>query len=248
MTALYEVPVEPPVVSEPPAAELRSVSKWYGANRVLDEVSLRVKRGEIVALVGRSGSGKSTILRVLSGIAGDFQGEREVQGAPAVAFQEPRLFPWRSVRDNVRYGLTRAKLSRAEALSRADQALDEDARRDGYLLEASLGRDWVPVYEVSPSICGEDAYRIANIATYTDPHSLFRQTLLVTLTTEETRNILLGNRLTIRDRNGTVTRQEFDAPAIETALIDVFGLPLDGDWRRITARVGGAFEASIPTT
>ena len=48
VTALYEVPVEPPVVSEPPAAELRSVSKWYGANRVLDEVSLRVKRGEIV--------------------------------------------------------------------------------------------------------------------------------------------------------------------------------------------------------
>ncbi|RAS13917.1 MULTISPECIES: arylamine N-acetyltransferase family protein [Ensifer] len=118
---------------------------------------------------------------------------------------------------------------------------------DGYVLEALLGRDWVPVYEVSPSICGEDAYRIANIATYTDPHSLFRQTLLVTLTTEETRNILLGNRLTIRDRNGTVTRQEFDAPAIESALMNVFGLPLDGDWRRIAARAGGAFEASIPT-
>ena len=69
----------------------------------------------------------------------------------------------------------------------------------------------------------------------------------MTLTTEETRNILLGNRLTIRDRNGTVTRQEFDAPAIESALINVFGLPLDGDWRRIAARAGGAFEASIPT-
>lgn len=125
MTTLYEVPVEPPAVSEPPAAVLRSVSKWYGGNRVLDDVNLQVKRGEIVALVGRSGSGKSTILRVLSGLAGDFQGEREVRGAPAVAFQEPRLFPWRSVRDNVRYGLTRTKLSRGEALSRADQALDE---------------------------------------------------------------------------------------------------------------------------
>lgn len=125
MTALYEVPVETPKVSEPPAAVLRSVSKWYGGNRVLDDVNLQVKRGEIVALVGRSGSGKSTILRVLSGLAGDFQGEREVQGAPAVAFQEPRLFPWRSVRDNVRYGLTRAKLSRGESLSRAGQALTE---------------------------------------------------------------------------------------------------------------------------
>jgi len=125
MTTLYEAATEVPAVAEPPAGELRSVSKWYGGNRVLDDVTLRVKRGEIVALVGRSGSGKSTILRVLSGLAGDFQGRREVQGAPAVAFQEPRLFPWRSVRDNVRYGLARTKLSRAEALSRADQALAE---------------------------------------------------------------------------------------------------------------------------
>lgn len=125
MTALYEANVEPPAVSGPAVAELRSVSKWYGRNRVLDDVSLRVQRGEIVALVGRSGSGKSTVLRVLSGLAGEHQGRRTVQGAPAIAFQEPRLFPWRSVRDNVRYGLTRTKLSRAEAVSRAEQALTE---------------------------------------------------------------------------------------------------------------------------
>ncbi|MUL67184.1 sulfonate ABC transporter ATP-binding protein [Mycobacterium sp. CBMA 234] len=125
MTTLYELRSEALAFSDKPAAELRSVSKWYGGNRVLHDVSLRVGRGEIVALVGRSGSGKSTVLRVLSGLAGDHQGRREVQGAPAIAFQEPRLFPWRSVRDNVRYGLTRTKVSRAEALSRAEQALDE---------------------------------------------------------------------------------------------------------------------------
>jgi sulfonate transport system ATP-binding protein len=111
--------------TEAPAAQLRSVSKWYGHNRVLDDVSIRVGRGEIVALVGRSGSGKSTILRVLSGLAGEYEGDSEVLGAPAIAFQEPRLFPWRSVRDNVRYGLTRTKLSRTEAFSRVDRALDE---------------------------------------------------------------------------------------------------------------------------
>ncbi len=70
MTALYEAHVESPAVSEPLVAELHSVSKWYGRNRVLDDVSLRVKRGEIVALVGRSGSGKSTVLRVLSVLSG----------------------------------------------------------------------------------------------------------------------------------------------------------------------------------
>lgn len=119
---------------------------------------------------------------------------------------------------------------------------------DGYLLEAQLGRDWVPVYEVSPKICGEDAYRIANIAASTHPQSLFRQTLLVTLTTEEARKILFANRLTIRDRNGTVARHELDAPAIEAVLTDVFGLPFQDDWCRITARIGNTFEASTATT
>ncbi len=119
---------------------------------------------------------------------------------------------------------------------------------EGYLLEAQLGRDWVPVYEVSPKICGEDAYRIANIAASTHPQSLFRQTLLVTLTTEEARKILFANRLTIRDRNGTVARRDLDAPAIETALTGVFGLPFQDDWRRITARIGSTFEVSTATT
>ncbi|MGV0584080.1 ABC transporter ATP-binding protein [Mycobacteroides chelonae] len=124
MTAVFEL-ADLSRQSATPAAELTSVNKWYGRSRVLDDISLRVDRGEIVALVGRSGSGKSTVLRVLSGLAGDHDGERVVLGAPAVAFQEPRLFPWRSVRDNVLYGLTRTKLSKAEALSRVDRALDE---------------------------------------------------------------------------------------------------------------------------
>jgi sulfonate transport system ATP-binding protein len=125
MTVTYEFAADTTVAPNTPAAELRSVSKWYGTTRVLHDVSLRVGRGEIVALVGRSGSGKSTVLRVLAGLADDHQGYREVQGAPALAFQEPRLFPWRSVRENVRYGLTRSKIARAEAYSRTDRALAE---------------------------------------------------------------------------------------------------------------------------
>ena len=66
-----------------------------------DDISVRVDRGEIVALIGRSGSGKSTVLRVLAGLSTDHTGHREVVGAPALAFQEPRLFPWRDVRTNV---------------------------------------------------------------------------------------------------------------------------------------------------
>ena len=105
------------------AGELRNVDKWYGEHHVLDDVSVRIGNGEIVALIGRSGSGKSTVLRVLAGLSTDHTGERVVAGAPALAFQEPRLFPWRDVRTNVGYGLTRTRLSKAETAARADRAL-----------------------------------------------------------------------------------------------------------------------------
>ena len=105
------------------AGELRNVDKWYGEHHVLANVSVRIGNGEIVALIGRSGSGKSTVLRVLAGLSTDHTGERVVAGAPALAFQEPRLFPWRDVRTNVGYGLTRTRLAKADAAERADRAL-----------------------------------------------------------------------------------------------------------------------------
>jgi sulfonate transport system ATP-binding protein len=105
------------------AGELRHVNKWYGDHHVLIDVSVRIDRGEIVALIGRSGSGKSTVLRVLAGLSTDHTGDRVVAGAPALAFQEPRLFPWRDVRTNVAYGVTRGRLPRSEAQGRADRAL-----------------------------------------------------------------------------------------------------------------------------
>jgi sulfonate transport system ATP-binding protein len=105
------------------AGELRHVDKWYGEHHVLVDVSVQIGKGEIVALIGRSGSGKSTVLRVLSGLSTDHTGERLVAGAPALAFQEPRLFPWRDVRTNVVYGLTRTRLPKSEAVVRADRAL-----------------------------------------------------------------------------------------------------------------------------
>jgi sulfonate transport system ATP-binding protein len=105
--------------------KLSNVNKWYGTRRILDDISLEVRAHEIVALVGRSGCGKSTVLRVLAGLSADHTGNREVTGAPAVAFQEPRLFPWRDVLTNVLYGLNRTTMSRDAARTRSEQALAE---------------------------------------------------------------------------------------------------------------------------
>jgi sulfonate transport system ATP-binding protein len=125
------------------AAELRHVDKWYGQRKVLADVSLTVGKGEVVALIGRSGSGKSTVLRVLSGLSTDHTGQRVVAGAPALAFQEPRLFPWRDVRTNVGYGLTRIQLSKSEVRTRADRALADvglSDRSDAWPLTLSGGQ------------------------------------------------------------------------------------------------------------
>lgn len=125
------------------AAELRHIDKWYGEQQVLCDVSLTVGAGEIVALVGRSGSGKSTVLRVLAGLSKDHTGDRTVAGAPALAFQEPRLFPWRSVSTNVEYGLNRFRLPRAEVAARAREALADVGladRADAWPLTLSGGQ------------------------------------------------------------------------------------------------------------
>ena len=85
--------------------------KRFGGRRVLDDVRVRVAPGEIVCLVGASGCGKSTLLRIAAGLDREFEGFVRVGGRPhdaptrevGVVFQEPRLFPWCSVADNIAF-------------------------------------------------------------------------------------------------------------------------------------------------
>jgi sulfonate transport system ATP-binding protein len=84
---------------------VRGLVRQFGPRRVLDDLDLVVRQGEFVALLGRSGSGKSTLLRVLAGIDRDADGEITVNGTVSVAFQQPRLLPWRRVWRNVSLGL-----------------------------------------------------------------------------------------------------------------------------------------------
>ncbi|MCR3746816.1 ABC transporter ATP-binding protein [Lentzea californiensis] len=88
-----------------PAVSVRGLHKAFGARTVLDGIDLEVEPGEFVALLGRSGCGKSTLLRILAGLDREVGGEVEVPGTVSIAFQQPRLLPWRKVWRNISLGL-----------------------------------------------------------------------------------------------------------------------------------------------
>ena len=99
---------------------------------VLDNVSLRLCQNEIVGLLGRSGCGKSSLLRIVAGLALPKSGAVNYRGAPvtgpvqgvAMVFQSFALFPWLSVLENVELGLRARKVPETEARKRALAAID----------------------------------------------------------------------------------------------------------------------------
>ena len=94
-----------PADPDGPAARVRGLSRAFGGRVVLDGVDLDIAPGEFVAMLGVSGTGKSTLLRALAGLDREVTGELSVPGPVAVAFQEPRLLPWRRALANVALGL-----------------------------------------------------------------------------------------------------------------------------------------------
>ena len=109
---------------------LEHLSKTYAdGTHALADVNLSVREGEIVALVGGSGCGKTTLLRLVAGLdrpsegAVRLDGEALLEPHPAVGivFQEPRLLPWLTVSDNVGFGL--AGLRPEERRARVAHAL-----------------------------------------------------------------------------------------------------------------------------
>src|SRR5436305_11023093 len=98
----------------------------------LDDVSLDVGNREFVALLGPSGCGKSTLLYLLGGFLPTETGKISMDGAPigppgpdrGIVFQHFALFPWKTVRSNILYGLERMRLPRAEREQRAQAFID----------------------------------------------------------------------------------------------------------------------------
>ncbi|BBE79480.1 MULTISPECIES: amino acid ABC transporter ATP-binding protein [Phytobacter] len=120
------------------AITLSRITKSFGSTQVLKEISLDVSPGEVLVLIGASGSGKSTALRIMSGLETADGGEiwvnnvplhdhkrsREICGHVGMVFQQFNLFPHKTALGNVTLALIKAqKLSEAEANKRGMAAL-----------------------------------------------------------------------------------------------------------------------------
>jgi sulfonate transport system ATP-binding protein len=203
---------------------LDKVGKTYpNGVRALDGVSLEVALGEIVAVVGGSGCGKSTLLRVVSGLDRPSQGQVTLDGAVITAphekigiiFQEPRLLPWLSVRENVGFGL--ADRPKAERDARVAQALErvgltEKARMwprelsGGQAQRVAIARALVPRPEV---LLLDEPFSALDAFTRIDlqDHLLhlwadFKPTLLVVTHDVEEAVVLADRVLVMRPRPG----------------------------------------------
>ncbi len=124
-----------PAPSDAPAASVRGLSKSFKGVRVLEDVSFDVAEGEALVLLGASGSGKTTILRVIAGLERPDSGSvhlhgRDVTELPArergvgVIFQSYALFPRMTVEENVGYGLRIRGRRRRERREKVESLLE----------------------------------------------------------------------------------------------------------------------------
>ena len=105
--------------------EVRGVTRRFDDLVALQDTNLSVDEGEFVAIVGASGCGKTTLLRLIAGLDQDYAGEIALDGQRiagtslerSIVFQEPRLLPWLTLWDNVAVALDNAALSPAEKKS-----------------------------------------------------------------------------------------------------------------------------------
>ena len=121
----------------PAIAELCAVNKSFISDgghelKVLDQIDVAVHEGELLALLGQSGSGKSTILRCLTGLIEPTSGRVLRKGQPlhgvndeaSVVFQTFALYPWLTVEQNVAVGLMSRQVSRTERDAAVDRAIE----------------------------------------------------------------------------------------------------------------------------
>ncbi len=112
--------------------QVNNLTKRFGDLTVLDGINFNIKEGELLAIVGPTGCGKTTFLNTLSKLMPATEGEILIDGEEAnpkkhnisYVFQEPTCLPWRTVRENVAYGMEVKGVPKAEREQRATEIMD----------------------------------------------------------------------------------------------------------------------------
>ncbi|MFD0417615.1 ABC transporter ATP-binding protein [Streptomyces sp. NPDC127108] len=229
-----------------PATVVRvdGLTRAFDGRAVIDQLHLDVRAGEFVALLGRSGCGKSTLLRILAGLDRDIKGTALVPRRKAVAFQAPRLMPWKRVWRNVLLGLPgkpeRAVAERALAevgLSHRSQAWPKTLS-GGEAQRASLARALVREPDL---LLLDEPFGALDALTRVKAQRLVDElwqrrgcaVLLVTHDVEEA--VLLADRVLVMDEGVIAHEQRIDLPrprdiadprfaALRTGLLERLGV------------------------
>ncbi|BAF70699.1 ABC transporter ATP-binding protein [Nitratiruptor sp. SB155-2] len=106
----------------------------FGYKTILEDISFEIHEGEVVSVVGPSGGGKTTLLRLCAGLLDRQEGTIENSfKTQAIAFQDPRLLPWKNVLDNIAFGLKAQGVPKKERIKRAKEiALKFDLEEDDF--------------------------------------------------------------------------------------------------------------------
>jgi NitT/TauT family transport system ATP-binding protein len=105
---------------------LEGVGHAFLGRAVFERIDLSLDAGEVVALIGPSGCGKTTVLQIAAGLIDPLRGRvRRNYRRHAVVFQEPRLLPWITARDNIAYGLRASGTRKAQRIEIAERRASE---------------------------------------------------------------------------------------------------------------------------
>ncbi|MEE0810381.1 ABC transporter ATP-binding protein [Blautia sp.] len=129
--------------------EVKHLTKYFGSLHVLNDISFNIKKGDFVCVVGPTGCGKTTFLNCLTRIYMPTKGDLFIDGAPAdpkkhdlaFVFQEPSSIPWKTVEQNLRFGLELKKIDKKTIDERVEnmiRLLGLEEFRDQYPSQLSV--------------------------------------------------------------------------------------------------------------
>ncbi len=267
MSSLSDVKADVPQRNNA-AVRISGVSHRYGHGHnevaALGPVDLTVEPGSFLVLVGASGCGKSTLLRLLAGFESPSEGTVAVSGTPptpgvtaGVVFQQPRLFPWRTVGGNVDLALKYAKVPRGRRTERRDQLLERvglEGTADRKIWEISGGQQQrvaiaralaaeTPLFLLDEPFAALDALtreRLQEDVRQVSAES-GRTTVFVTHSADEA--AFLGSRIVVLTRRPGQVALDLPVPLPRTG-IDAEELRRSPEYTALRAEVGRAVKAA----